>query len=96
MPFINFEVTEEEKEILDKAASKEHMKATAWARSFVLRGARQINSQDVNEKLLNLFDTDFFKSMMNVDMKAISDANQEVLAMMNQIESQCAPRQEDA
>ena len=68
MPRINFELTEEEKAILDSAAQTEHMQATSWARSFALRGARQVLSQKATIELVEALKMPFMQEMAKIDI----------------------------
>lgn len=75
MPFINFEVTEEEKEMLTEAANLDHMKATGWARVIALRTARQ-----------NILEEGRRQSIRKQDENGNVDPREGVLAFLQQIE----------
>jgi len=85
MPFIKYEVSEEEKQILDSAANLDHMKATGWARVIALRTARQTLINEANRKAMDLVSP---ADMM--EFKTVMEQFTEMMAQMSQISEEGA------
>ena len=88
MPFIKFEITKEERELLDFAAANEYMKTLGWIKRLVLITARNSKIQNTTLELQEQFknlDLSKVSEMINSDDSIFAD-NPEMLKQLEDLQ----------